>query len=419
MDSVLTHLTAAKNILVSYQQQNGGNTGQAETNQQRSAFQEGEDGQVDNLDNLDATLVQAPDRPINENFEWDGGASLVAFDAQGAGTDQLASGMEGISDFLVDNQGNFDDPIAITPELQAHLQDIAEARGISFEQAEQDFQRTAHLIGEANDLHLESSDRGYGSTSQLRFGHVIGESLEIDPAFASILSPTGGLTGPGGRSANIDGGGIFEEIAEFGVDRIIPDDVDFAVSNEALAYHSPTHDGFGFLEKQFGVGPGYCYAEGECAFTDDNGNPTPLSGQFSGIDYWENQTQRTDGEVIAEGASEVFEEFREGAGEVASEYSEGQMEVERERNEAREEIREEFSEAGQEILGDLADGDFVGATGEFAEGAAEIAGEAIEGAFETGREEIEGGLETGGEILEGGAEILREGAEGILDWINN
>jgi len=390
MDSIFAHLGAAKQIIATA----GGGTGAegsggSGTGGSGESGSNGSDGAATgngtgpgegHPTNINET-TPAPDRPI-EDYTWDGGESLLNFDEQGAGTQQLSNGMEGVNDFLIANDGNLDVPVTITPELQGHLQDVADARGITLETAEQDFQRLAFLIGEGQDIQIGESNRGYGNLAQLRFGHVVGEALDVDPAFASLLSPNGGLTGPGGISANIDGDGLFEEVAQ-----TVAGANGINVSNEALAYHSPTHDGLGFLQSHFnGVGPGYCYTEGECLFGEDS----PYSGQFSGIDYWEGVTDRSSGEVAREGLSEV-----------GGEAVEAVTEVDRENAEAQREIREEVSEAGSEIIGDLANGDVNGAIGELGEGIVEVGGEVIEGELEQGREAVEGIVETGGEAVEG------------------
>jgi len=321
--------------------------------------------------------------PINTSYEWDGGDALLNFDAQGAGTTELSGNMEDLSNHLIDNPDLAQPPYTITPEVQAYIEGIADARGITVAQAEQDYIRFVSLVDQ-HDIKLETG-RGYGSVSQLRFGQVLGDALDIDPAFASLMSPNGGFTGPGGTSFNIDGDGIIEEFASYYT----------GVSNEALGYHAPAHDAFGFLKKNFDIGPGYCYAPGA---TDCPGGPNHnLSGQISGIQYWDQTIDHGPVDALKNAASEVHAEFNEGIEETA-----------RERDEAQGEINRELEEAGGEILREAYEGDHLGTASELLEGAGEVLWETGEGAFETSREGVEAGLEVTRETIEGGLDTAAE-----------
>lgn len=96
-----------------------------------------------------------------------------------------------------------------------------------------------------------------GSTVSLRYGNVVGEVLDIDPALAVVLNPTGGIVGPS------DG-------------YYVPG------PNDAVGYHGVFHDAAGYLYNFQGIGPGYDYLGNEPFFSTDN----PLAGQVEGISWW-------------------------------------------------------------------------------------------------------------------------------------
>jgi WXG100 family type VII secretion target len=94
-----------------------------------------------------------------------------------------------------------------------------------------------------------------GSDTQMRYGSVVGDAFDIDPAFGSMLNPTGGLMGSGKWA--------------------------IAGANTAVGYHNVVHDAAGYLHKYHQIGPGYDYLGLE------GGDPSnPLSGQRTGIAFW-------------------------------------------------------------------------------------------------------------------------------------
>ncbi len=303
--------------------------------------------------------IQLSDIDINRNYQWDGGDGLLDFDARGAGTQQLSENMGGLANLLIDNPELRQAPYPITSEVQEYINGIAAARGITPEQAKQDYLRMLDLMN-ASGITLEPVDE-YGTLSHLRFGYMVGDALEIDPAFASLMSEYGGLTGPGSNALNIDGNGFWEEVGGL------------VISNEALAYHAPTHDAFGFLKTHFDIGPGYCYVPdgGDCIA----GNESGLSGQVSGINYWKEKLDVSPLDTIREAGGEIYREV----------------------NEAGREISGEFSEAGGEIWREASQGDVVGTGAEIIEGGAEVVWQTGEGIVESGWEVGEGVVETGWE----------------------
>ncbi len=60
-----------------------------------------------------------------------------------------------------------------------------------------------------------------GSTSQLRYGKVVGDVFGVDPMFGAMLNPTGGLVGPDNKALDGD--------------------------STALGYHGVVHDAAGYL----------------------------------------------------------------------------------------------------------------------------------------------------------------------------
>lgn len=94
-----------------------------------------------------------------------------------------------------------------------------------------------------------------GSLEHYKFGEMVGESIGMDPLFASMLSPTGGLVGPGNTALNL------------------------SIDNP-IGVHGIVHDAAGFLFNGFDIGPGYAY-KGDLLPTS-----WPIAGQISGVVYW-------------------------------------------------------------------------------------------------------------------------------------
>jgi hypothetical protein len=99
-----------------------------------------------------------------------------------------------------------------------------------------------------------------GTTQHLRFGHLVGKVLGLDPVLGGLLSPHGGLVGPGHLSVHLKGG--------------------------VLGYHGIAHDGGGYLCSQHGIGPGYEYVLTNRDRSGDKCERSPLAGQVTGIAFW-------------------------------------------------------------------------------------------------------------------------------------
>lgn len=109
-----------------------------------------------------------------------------------------------------------------------------------------------------------------GSRGQLMFGKVLGDAFGIHEVFASLLSPTGGLVGPGNW------------LIEGHVDALHLD------PDNPVALHGTVHDAAGYLKNYHGEGPGYDYRGGDVV-AGLKGTEDPLGGQISGISYWVNK----------------------------------------------------------------------------------------------------------------------------------
>jgi hypothetical protein len=162
------------------------------------------------------------------------------------------------------------------PALDRALSTIAEIRGIDPSSIRQQYQyateiRTAgedrareqaRLKGEAYvpvspDLDMERHPDFTGSTSQLRFGSILGDVFGVDPVFGALISPTGGLVGPGNESIS-------------------------GPENNPTVLHGTVHDAAGYLRNAHNLGPGYNYLQRGWELDEAN----PLSGQTSGTAYW-------------------------------------------------------------------------------------------------------------------------------------
>ncbi len=106
------------------------------------------------------------------------------------------------------------------------------------------------------------------SSAQLRFGKMVGDVFGIDAVFGSLISPTGGMAGPGNDRIPIvkDGG--------------------------AVATHGAVHDAAGYLYNCHGIGPGYDYLQSEPGSDTSN----PLAGQTN-MKWWIEEFDKTGNEV--------------------------------------------------------------------------------------------------------------------------
>lgn len=108
----------------------------------------------------------------------------------------------------------------------------------------------------------ESNWNMWGSITQLKFGRVVVDCLskKLDPVFGALLSPTGGIVGPG----NMD---LYEP----------------ADGNDPVVMHGIFHDAGGYLLNYHCIGPGYNYINTRLTLFPRS---SPLSTQFAGIRCW-------------------------------------------------------------------------------------------------------------------------------------
>ena len=234
------------------------------------------------------------DRKTNAQrvFSSDYMREFIGKDIQGAGDPRLNLLME---ELMVENDRN---------EVNKILSEIAEIRGVDAALLQTQYDDFQHFLDQADpikEIDLEKHPNFLGSIEGLRFGKVVGDVLGIDPIFGSLLSPTGGIVGPGNTQ-------LYNGPAE-----------------NALAYHGIFHDAAGYLS-QHNTGLGYEYRDGYLPFP--NVDPVydvpvykgPLDGQIAGIEWWQVEFAKNE---VAEGRSEIAGEFREGVYETWSEIRTG------------------------------------------------------------------------------------------------
>ncbi|MEM6658905.1 MAG: hypothetical protein AAGB28_09435 [Pseudomonadota bacterium] len=120
---------------------------------------------------------------------------------------------------------------------------------------------------DAPDLEEDRHSEFMASRGQLMFGKVLGDAFGIHEVFAALLSPTGGLVGPG--NSFIPGTDLIDAF------HLDPDN--------PVALHGCVHDAAGYLLTFHDQGPGYNYLDSGAELLSTE---SPLSGQYSGIAFW-------------------------------------------------------------------------------------------------------------------------------------
>lgn len=196
-------------------------------------------------------------RPANPDyapFDPDLLRSQIGQGIQGEGDPALAEAMNTLYE-------NRDNPNSV--EVDQALQTVAEIRGESFEQMQNDWNKYQGLLAEQRQVAGEETPAintwlhgdFMGSRSQLRSGGKVGEMLGVDPVFGALLNPTGGLVGPGNMA--------------------------FDMNDSAAGHHGAVHDAAGYAINNHNRGPGYDYLG-----TDNRDTTSPLSGQRNGIGFY-------------------------------------------------------------------------------------------------------------------------------------
>jgi hypothetical protein len=115
----------------------------------------------------------------------------------------------------------------------------------------------------------------WGSIRQLKFGKVVVDTLHksglttrhLHPVFGALLSPTGGMVGPGDTDLTVLAPGERSHRTYW-------------------TMHAIVHDAAGYLHNYHGVGPGYNYLNALTLIVwDPKGHP--FAGQYAGLRYWQ------------------------------------------------------------------------------------------------------------------------------------
>lgn len=198
--------------------------------------------------------------------------TIVEMEFAGAGTKELNSAMKGL---LFASPGE---------DVSQYLATISKQRRLDLRVVQAQYERFLQLRGVANQLetvrglpaddvmttrreeYLQIHADFLGNSNSLRFGQVVGEATGLDPAFAAMLNPTGGMVGPG-------------------MDVLAPTD-----ANSPVIWHGIFHDAGGYLLNYQNSGPGYTYLVGKQPTSGRRG-ADPLQGQVEGISYWYERKQ--------------------------------------------------------------------------------------------------------------------------------
>jgi hypothetical protein len=190
----------------------------------------------------------------------------------GEGTPQLNEAMKGL---LFAQEG---------ADVSAQLAEIGRQRGLDPQVVEQQYARFKQVqevarqleaarglppdeaLTSRRDEYLATHGEFLGTQSSLRFGQVVGEATGLDPAFAALLNPTGGMVGPG-------------------MDVLAPTDAD-----SPIIWHGIFHDAGGYLLNYQNSGPGYTYLQHAQPESGRRG-ADPLQGQVEGVSYWYERRQ--------------------------------------------------------------------------------------------------------------------------------
>ena len=177
----------------------------------------------------------------------------------------------------------------VTPgERKALIAELAKIRGVSAAQLDVQYDRYMILRAQQSavqedkkgeavpDLAADVHDTFEASNAQLLFGKVVGDAFGVDPVFGSMLSPTGGLVGPGNKSVKLD-------------------------DDNPTTYHGIVHDAAGYLKNYHNQGPGYDYL-GREQWRDSS---DAYTGQQSGMRYWHEKLDPSAGTQIMCGTIDV------------------------------------------------------------------------------------------------------------------
>ncbi|MEM9250630.1 MAG: hypothetical protein AAGB05_18320, partial [Pseudomonadota bacterium] len=255
------------------------------------------------MSNAELQRVNLTEGDVNDLFEEDYMDTVAEFDPDYAGSTDLQTLMRELESGISG------------PRVETAMQELSAILGPppSPDELRADYnrflviqrQQAANNGGErAGALDDDLHDAFMASRGQLQFGKVIGDAFGIHEVFGSLLSPTGGLVGPGNIAFHL-----------------APDN--------PFGVHGAIHDAAGYLNANHDVGPGYNYRNDpteeiitdaiECLPEFAQGLLLPLTGQASGVAYWAGEIGEEYVEARYDAAMEVLEE---GLGEVRDEAAE-------------------------------------------------------------------------------------------------
>ena len=227
----------------------------------------------------ESSSYQSPYDVEKEEFKWDAD-ELIDFSPSYGGK-ELGITMKELDMFLRDNLENIQN--GNLPENPELVEKMAKQLGITEQEAQHQYNKLLEMVqrGGLSDPIGPLFQSHWGDIQQLRFGKVVGDSLGMHPAFAAILSPSGGLIGPGDKEM---------------LSRVLDDWIGGAIDENAINYHAVVHDAAGYLQR-YNVSDGYEYMTGGIydALNNVPLENTPLvggdhmKGQLSGIIFWQNK----------------------------------------------------------------------------------------------------------------------------------
>lgn len=193
-------------------------------------------------------------------------AALAGADIKGEGSPKLAEIMraviKGVSGAVRERtmQG-LEAIIGIPPDADALDVDYGRFLVLRKQQEAQAKRKDDAVTALNEDMHPDFM----GSRAQLLFGKVLGDAFGIHEVFGALLSPTGGLVGPGNW--------LIPGVVKAG--HLDPDN--------PIALHGIVHDAAGYMSGFHDAGPGYNYLGSNLELFSTS---SPLAGQFSGVLYW-------------------------------------------------------------------------------------------------------------------------------------
>ncbi len=317
-------------------------------------LQQVENERLNGLTDEELTEISLSDDAIEEVFSEEYMRELMTMEFRGEGTPELRDVIKEIEKGL-----------SSTNRTEV-IGDLAEIVGTppSAAELDADYERFLVLcrqrdaIGDENnqtepdDVDEEKHPDFVGSHEQLMFGKVLGDALGIHEVFATLLSPTGGLVGPGNDLIP----GVMAS------PHLSPDN--------PVALHGTVHDAAGYLQSFHNEGPGYNYRDSDFEdaligaidlLPDSWGADAllPLTGQASGIYYWTMEAgdeyieARFDEGIVA--LEQALADARNGASDQIDQIVFAIEEAKQDLSDRAEALRDDMVDAAEEVEEDLRD----------------------------------------------------------------